>query len=805
MAEYELPPLRIKIVGDGKSWEKTTEQTIKQARQLAASLEKIGSSVKASVINKSVRQAVSGIHKSIASHISSVANNVQIARGLGSQSVRKAMRDAVGNILTHVSLHIEQVASLTSRLRLGGGTQVNKTMREATRLIMHYILIGIRRMVVSAHSVRVAGASQVNKTMRDANKLVLHYILIGIRRMVVSAHSVKTAGSGMVNRVMRQALDVILHSLITRIRLMAVTAHTVRGSAAPLRREVRGGINTIINYIILAVRGTITQALAGINTRQFVNNLRRGVQAGVNNTRFTPTPGNQNIRGGSGGGMGGLGDRADIYMHINAIHSLASAWRFPLTSLAEYQQRIATLTPVIGSKEGAKTFLERMSQETVGLIYGMDQIALATSRLTSSNLTLEQTSQLLESIGNIAGGDAERFEGLARAVAQISSQKYLQGDETEQLNERLFPAMQLLEKHSGVSQDKLLEMRQKRQLPSAAIVAVINAEAAAGGKYAGTMNNLSTSLSIATKRVQNFYTKLNVRVMETVEAELVKYVDGLASCIVQMINWVDANKDVVKGYVQTAFEVTRNIAMFHLFGLAVAYTKWVLRSLGVVTMFVAGVFRFLYGTIKFVVQMLAVMRGALALTQVSLIATWITALGPVGAVIAGIAAVAFAIYLVVESLTNPDGLMGAFKSVFTYASGFFKWLAKQFGFDYDKGLTAALGFELDPKLLKDIKTDIPEAPVVDWNSLLGGKGGVASGADVRTDFKLNDSLSKFSGEAKQRRWEQQMILAGWESGAKNDKQDKMVNALENIERNTRPNGWQKAVQWIEPANLAGVP
>lgn len=627
MAEYELPPLRIKIVGDGKSWEKTTEQTIKQAKQLAASLEKIGSTVKASIINKSVRQAVSGIHNAIASHITGVASNVKIQKGLGTSVVRRAMRDAVGNMLTHVALHIEQVASLTSRLKLGGAAQVNKTMKEATRLILHYILIGIRRMVVSAHSVRVAGAAQVNKTMRDANKLILHYILIGIRRMVVSAHSVKAAGSGMVNKVMRQALDVILHSLITRIRLMAVTAHTVRGNAAPLRREIRTGINSIINYIILAVRGTISQALAGINIRQFVNNLRRGVQTGINNTRFNPSPQTRNVRGRSGGGrsggdggMGFLGDRADIYMHINAVRSLASAWTSPLRALTEYQTRVAALSPQLGGMGQAESFLKGMRGTTTGQVYGAE-IPTAATRLLGANLDLQTTKDLLASIGDIAGGDADRFQGLARAFSQVAAQGNLQGDELEQLAEQNFPLLQLMHQRTGISLDVLRDKMAKREITAKSVFALVKAETAQGGKYAGMLNSLSNTLGVAVQRVKAFYDALQVEIMKTVADQLVRYVNKLASGIVHITNWVNANQDVVKTYVELALKVSAAVVLFHAVGFAVAMVSWQMHALRRIMSLLIVVTAIYNGTLKILAVSYAMLRLGIVGTTAAMFAS----------------------------------------------------------------------------------------------------------------------------------------------------------------------------------------
>ncbi len=784
MAEYELPPLRIKIVGDGKSWERTAEQTIKQAKQLAASLEKIGSTVKASVINKSVRQAITGIHSAIASHISNVSNNLKIAKGLGTQGVRKAMRDAVGNILAHVSLHIEQVASLTSRLKLGGGAQVNKTMREATRLILHYILIGIRRMVVSAHSVRVAGASQVNKTMRDANKLVLHYILIGIRRMVVSAHSVKTAGSGMVNKVMRQALDVILHSLITRIRLMAVTAHTVRGSAAPLKREVRSGINTIINYIILAVRGTIVQALAGINIKQFVNNLRKGLQSGLNSARWSPS--NTGKAGRGGGGFGMLGDRADIYMHLSAVRSLAGAWREPLRLLSEYQTNIASLAPLLGGQDQARAFVDSNRMSMVGQVYGAEALT-ASVRFLGANMSLSETKTAMESIGNLAAGNAERFQGLARAFSQVAAQGNLQGDELEQLAEQNFPLLQIMAQRTGKSLSELRELMAKRAITSKAVFATLKAETAQGGKYAGVLNEMSQKLPGATARVAALFGVLRTKVMETAEKELAKYVNMLAQLLQKSVEWVSKNPETVKGYVMLALRVSAAVVAFHALGFAVALVHWQIYTLGRIMAVVTGAitaFKYaLMGAVlvsKRTVAAIAAIRIALMGLRISLLwtaasaaAAWIAATLPVSGtalLIAGIVAVVAALGLLIWWLVNPEGLYGAFKFLWSYIGGFFgflwssitaigSYIAESFGEGFKSAFASSEDWLKSMGITGDFGnlSPIPEQDGTDINSLFGP--GKADGVSVRNGGL--DAISVKNVAEQERRLENfQMQMSG---------------------------------------------
>jgi tape measure domain-containing protein len=492
-------------------------------------------------------------------------------------------------------------------------------------------------------------------------------------------------------------------------------------------------------------------------------------------------------------------------MHRNAIISLADAWSGPIKAFSKYQSQIAMMTSFVG--EGpAKKFIDDLRQSQVGRLYG-DEASVAATRFLPLTKDAGKTKKILDQVGNIASGDAERFQGISRALSQVMAQGYLQGDELEQFAERGFPMTELLAKNLKISTAEVRKLGEQRRLSSSLILAVMEKETSAGGDYAGTMGRMSEKLGGVISSVMSLYTELQTKVMEAAEKEMTSYVQVLAGYLKQIVEWVRINQEQVRGYVLLAIKITAAVAAFHLLGLAVAYARWMMRSFMVVLIALMAVFRGLRVLVVGTIQILAVLRGTLALTQVGFVATWIAALGPVGAVVAAISLVVGVVSALIISLTSPGGLAGAFKYAFGVASDFFMWIAKQFGFDMEKGFLEAMGLGLDPKFLKDAKVEIPEAPDTDFSSLIGPGKEKGSGARGSNEYKLFDSLSKHSGEYKERRWQQQMTLARWEQGAAapQDKQDRMIKALDGIEKNTRPAGWQKQLQWIEPANLAGVP
>jgi len=631
MAEYELPPLRIKIVGDGRSFQKTVDAGVKAAKDGAEEIDKIQKdSVKSGKANQKDVERETKRHwnrlvKSAEDGYRNMGRLTPFGKSVAKsgKEKRQGANSPFSQLIKDAKKGTKEVEKLNKEIDTLNRKEAKMWVKSGMAKSAKDSQIGLDsfgRAVVSTarkHKDKRQGDSSpfanlvknaekeakgaqraAEKEQSDWKKRFDERVALRKEEDAYYRKQVKDADSSLAKQAKNAEKEAKKHHK---------SLESGRKKIASLDAAIHQGVFQANQKVEASQKRQIAAArqAAAVTSTARISAARQVMQG----SRASRAPGSARRTSGSSGrgdgGMGFLGDRADIYMHINAVRNLASVWRAPLKALTEYQTRVAGLAPQL------------MRGTTTGQVYGAE-IPTAATRLLGANVDLQTTKELLASIGDIAGGDAERFQGLARAFSQVAAQGNLQGDELEQLAEQNFPLLQLMSQRTGIAQDVLREKMAKRQITAAAVFATVKAETAQGGKYAGMLNSLSNTLGVAVQRVRAFYDALQVEVMKTVADQLVKYVNKLASGIVHVTNWVSANQDVVKSYVELALKVSAGIVLFHAIGLAVAMVSWqmhalrrILSLLYIVTMVYNGAKRILIATYF-------LLRGAVMATVASM-------------------------------------------------------------------------------------------------------------------------------------------------------------------------------------------
>lgn len=638
--ERELPPLRVKLIGDGSSYKKMVADAKKDGEDLAQTLSKqakahaesLDALVKraekgAASRRKELQRRMRHLDKAYSQEIAGIEKTEQ-AWKKATKSGGKAIDDLSSAIAQGASFADAKVAKSTSN-QIKNGTK----LRESNIALDQAIKRGMKNASASWNTATARGAKSINSLSMA---------------IAQGAYAAQNAVTKSTNSQIKDA---------TRLR----EAHVKLDQA-----------------------------------------IKRGMKSAASRKS-----GGGGGGGGGRGGYGGLGDRADIYMHQSQIRGIAYAWAGPIKALSEYQSQIAMMTSFVGAGP-AKKLVDDLRQSQVGRLYG-DEASIAATRFLPLTKDVDKTKKILDQVGNVSGGDAERFQGIARALSQVMSQGYLQGDELEQFAERGFPMTELLAKNLKMSTAEVRKLGEQRRLSSSLILAVMEKETSAGGDYAGTMGLMSEKLGGSITAVKSLYKELQTKVMEAAEKELVSLVKVLGHYLKQVVEWVKNNQEQVRGYVLLAIKITAAVVAFHLLAMAVAYVRWMFYSFAVVATLVTGAIKLIRGAVMGLSVMLALLRGTLTLTQIAFVATWVTALGPVGAVIAGIVLVSTAIWMLISALTHEDGLMGAFTDVWEYTMAFFDWLSEQLG----------LSLDIDTSSFEAAIASITKAPDVNFRSLLG--------------------------------------------------------------------------------------
>jgi hypothetical protein len=490
----ELPPLRVKLIGDGSSYEKMLQDAMKNTRDLEKQIGKWGSS--------------------------------------SASGTRKAMQTAMKNMLSQMS------------------TAIAKSINSATSQMS--------RAAVNVRQTRTA----LRAAVRTAASAIVS----------AAVASVNAASAGMAGRPV---------------------------AVGHARRLMNQAVLAGVRNVAAAIQNSITAA--GQNMRS------RGGRVTGGGGRSAGGGGS-----GSGGGGMGLGNRADIYMHRDALRGLAAAWKGPLDRLKDYQTRLASMSTFMGGKGQAETFMGGLEQSQVGQMYGQEA-ALGAQRFQPHTKDANETMEILKTIGDLAFGDEQRFHGLSRALSQVMSQKYLQGDENEQFAENEIALHQMIADAYGLTTAEVMELQGQRRISSEMVLAVLKNETAQGGKYAGQLNNIAGGLKGAQVRAEALYAILERDILKTVDADIAKMIKTLSSYIVLATEWVKNNQALVTQLAQIAIKVTAAAAGFHILGMVVALVSWNISQLAKLTIFLTLAKRILIGT-------LVLLRGVFAILRMSVMA-----------------------------------------------------------------------------------------------------------------------------------------------------------------------------------------
>jgi tape measure domain-containing protein len=366
-------------------------------------------------------------------------------------------------------------------------------------------------------------------------------------------------------------------------------------------------------------------------------------------------------RGGWGGGNGGgLGDRADIYMGINSMRTMAQAVSAPLKASAEWQQMTIMFEGFLGSAKEAKNMMEDLQKQALTSPYTSQDLATNAKLLIGYGMAAEQAKEVLQQLGDVAVGDSNKMDKLALAMAQINSLGKLQGQELRQLTEHGFNPLATIAKATGKPLAEMMDLMKKGAVSSAAVSAALKIETSEGGRFAGMAARMNDSLIGLTNQIKEYGMLIGRKLMDTMLGEIEQFLRQGVRIIKQYNAWIDNNKELAKQYAQLAAKVFIAVFTIKAFALAIAIVRWNLTQLrAVMILFWTLLYPVRLGIMGITVA-LGALRGTLTLLRLGFLATWAAALGPIAAIIAALPVLGASIVGISWLVTHPGGLKGAF-------------------------------------------------------------------------------------------------------------------------------------------------
>lgn len=297
----------------------------------------------------------------------------------------------------------------------------------------------------------------------------------------------------------------------------------------------------------------------------------------------------------------GLGARADIYMHINALKNIVQTGKGFLDVAISFEQSQVAIAAFTGDLIQADRIMARIQDYAIASPYQTVQLADMARNMMSYGIAADDAVNTLQMLGDVAGGSGLRLERLSFAMSQISSMGRLQGQELRQLTEQGFNPLETISRKTGHSMMTLKKAMEDGKISAQMVTEALKVETSAGGRFAAMAQKMQNSLGGMINQVRELIQKMSLTMVKALEGDMKKALLYTIERLKTFITYLEtpAGKEAIKRFAEIAKHVLVMAVTFHTVGLAIAVMRWQVASLA---------------TILSVLQMVLVpMRMALAL------------------------------------------------------------------------------------------------------------------------------------------------------------------------------------------------
>ena len=136
--------------------------------------------------------------------------------------------------------------------------------------------------------------------------------------------------------------------------------------------------------------------------------------------------------------------KAGFDMAISAVQKFAGVFTKAIGEAFKFEKATSDFKVLLGSIDAAKTHLAELREFGAKTPLSFEDLAKASKLLLSFGSSVDEVMPALKTLGDIAMGDAQKFQGLALVFAQVKSQGKLMGQDLLQMINQGFNPLTIL-------------------------------------------------------------------------------------------------------------------------------------------------------------------------------------------------------------------------------------------------------------------------------------------------------------------------------------------------------------------------
>lgn len=233
------------------------------------------------------------------------------------------------------------------------------------------------------------------------------------------------------------------------------------------------------------------------NLASVVRNANSQIQNANNvvSQAITGSKGFNNSLGLLGGSLGSLGGLAAGAAAGFAAMKLKDYGQYALQTAASFEQLAISFRVMTGSAQTGQELTDAIIKLGAETPMTAQQLSKAAQLLLSFGESAENIIPDLKLLGDITGGEVNRFNMLALAFAQVGANGKLMGQDLLQMVNAGFNPLQIMSQTTGKSMGELRKEMEEGRISFQMVAQAMRDAASEGGRYFGLMEQQSQSLN----------------------------------------------------------------------------------------------------------------------------------------------------------------------------------------------------------------------------------------------------------------------------------------------------------------------
>ena len=229
------------------------------------------------------------------------------------------------------------------------------------------------------------------------------------------------------------------------------------------------------------------------------------------------------------------------------------------------EQSEAALTSFLGSKEKADQMMESFKEMAATTPIDLETLSSSTQTMLGFGVSAETAGKMMHVLGDISGGNTQKFQSLSLAFSQMSSAGRLMGQDLLQMINAGFNPLTEMSRQTGKSIAELKEEMSKGAISSQQVTEAFISATEEGGRFHGMLKAQSQGLAGSFAKLKGAMNGMYNELGKESEGAIKGAVDLAASLarnyqdVAEALAYVAASYGVAKG-AQMAYAASSDVA-----------------------------------------------------------------------------------------------------------------------------------------------------------------------------------------------------------------------------------------------------